>query len=99
MENKNFVQKATALKYNIKKDNAPKVMAQGKRETAKSIIKIANENGIPIKKDEDLVNILSQLELNQEIPEELYKSVSEVFKFIYDISNEQKGDKKDEKKD
>lgn len=90
MVEKQFVQKAAALKYDKDKDYAPKLTATGKGETAKNIIKIAEKNGIPIKKDEDLVNMLSQIELNQEIPVELYKAVAEVFSFIYGISNESK---------
>lgn len=89
MLEKKYVQpKAVALQYDKEKDKAPLVSAQGRGETAKNIIKIAEENGIPIKKDEDLVNMLSQIELNQEIPVELYQAVSEVFTFIYGISND-----------
>ena len=81
------------------KNKAPLVTAQGVGETANNIIKIAEKNGIPIKKDEDLVNMLSQIELNQEIPVELYKAVSEIFSFIYGISNEsrQQGNSNNEK--
>jgi len=88
-EEKYIKQKAVALEYDQKNDNAPIVTAQGTGETAKNIIKIAEENGIPVKKDEDLVNMLSQIELNQEIPVELYQAVAEVFSFIYGISNDE----------
>ena len=87
-EEKYVKQKAVALKYDKEKNSAPIVTAQGSGQTAKNIIKIAEENGIPIKKDEDLVNMLSQIELNQEIPVELYQAVSEIFSFIYGISND-----------
>lgn len=97
MIEKNFIQKAVALKYEKEKNDAPKVTASGKRENAKNIIKIAEQNGIPIKQDEDLVNMLSEIELNQEIPVELYKAVAEVFSFIYSISNENKKDQNEEK--
>lgn len=90
LEEKYIQHKAVALQYDKEKDSAPVVTAQGRGETAKNIIKIAEENGIPIKKDEDLVNMLSQIELNQEIPVELYQAVSEIFSFIYGISNENK---------
>jgi len=88
MIEKEGLKKAAALQYDKEKDNAPSVTAQGSGETAKNIIKIAEKNGIPIKKDEDLVNMLTQIELNQEIPVELYKAVAEIFSFIYGISNE-----------
>lgn len=88
MIEKQNIKKAAALKYDKQKQNAPKINAHGKGETAKTIIKIAEQNGIPIKQDEDLVNMLSEIELNQEIPVELYKAVAEIFSFIYGISND-----------
>jgi flagellar biosynthesis protein len=85
--NKSFTQKAVALKYDIEKDNAPKLIAKGKGETASNIIKIAKENNIPIKKDEDLIELLSQIDIDKEIPSSMYKAVAEIFSFIYDLSN------------
>lgn len=88
--NKNLTQKAVALKYDIDKDNAPKVTAKGKGETASNIIKIAKENNIPIKKDEDLIELLSQIDIDKEIPSSMYRAVAEIFSFIYDLSNNKK---------
>lgn len=85
-----FVQKAAALKYDMEVDNAPKMVAKGKGETANNIIKIAKENDIPIKKDEDLIELLSQLDVDKEIPSSMYKAVAEIFSFIYDLSNKNK---------
>ncbi len=79
--------KAVALKYDTTKDRAPKVVAKGKGEIAKNIIKIAEENELPIKKDEDLVELLTKIEIDKEIPENLYKAVAEIFSFIYNITN------------
>ena len=87
---KDFIKKAASLKYDDSTNKAPTVTASGKRETANNIIKIAEENNIPIKKDEDLVNMLSEIELNQEIPVELYQAVAEVFSFVYEMANEEK---------
>ncbi len=87
---KDFIKKAASLKYDDSKSQAPIVTSFGKRETANNIIKIAEENNIPIKKDEDLVNMLSEIELNQEIPVELYKAVAEIFSFVYEMANEEK---------
>lgn len=88
--NKNFIQKAAALKYDIEKDNAPKLTAKGKGDTASNIIKIAKENNIPIQKDEDLIELLSQIDIDKEIPGSMYKAVAEIFSFIYDLSNNKK---------
>lgn len=79
--------KAIALKYDKDKDNAPKVVANGSRYLAEEIINIATKYEIPIKQDEDLVQMLSQIEVNQEIPSTMYKAVAEIFSFIYDITN------------
>jgi len=79
-------EKAIALRYNNKKENAPRVLAKGEGDTAKNIIRIAEENNLPIQKDEDLVELLSKVELDKEVPENLYKAVAEVFSFIYKIT-------------
>ena len=81
------VQKAIALQYEKNVNNAPKVIAKGKGETANNIIKIAKDNKIPIKKDEDLVELLSQIDIDKEIPTSMYKAVAEIFAFIYELSN------------
>jgi len=81
-------EKAVALKYDAQKSSAPKVTAKGEGFTAQTIIKIAQENGIPIKKDEDLVEMLSKLDIDKEVPEQMYKAIAEVFSFIYNITKE-----------
>lgn len=85
--NKDIIPKAVALKYDILKDSAPKIIAKGKGTTASNIIKVAKENNIPIKKDEDLIELLSQIDIDKEIPDSMYKAVAEIFSFIYDLSN------------
>ena len=82
------MKKAVALGYDIDKDNAPRVVAKGKGESAENIIKIAQLHNLPIKQDEDLVELLSKVELDREVPEKLYLAVAEVFSFIYKITNQ-----------
>lgn len=79
--------KAVALGYNRSKDNAPKVLASGSGEVAKNIINLARSNDIPIKEDADLVELLSKVDINHEIPPNLYKVVAEVFGFLYRMTN------------
>lgn len=81
------IKKAVALGYNREKDSAPKVLASGKGEIASKIIKLANEYEIPIKEDADLVELLSKVDIHQEIPQNLYKAVAEIFTFLYKITN------------
>ena len=83
------MKKAAALKYDRAKDSAPKVIAKGKGQSAENIIKIAELHNLPIKKDEDLIELLSKVELNKEVPEKLYRAVAEVFSFIYKVTNKQ----------
>ena len=75
--------KAAALRYDASKNSAPKVTAKGEGKTAQKIIEIAKENDIPIKEDADLVELLGKVELDQEIPPEMYKAIAEIFSFIY----------------
>ncbi len=84
------IEKAVALKYNKEKSGAPTVVAKGKGEVANNIIKLAQEHDIFIKKDADLVELLSKIEINKEIPPMLYKAVAEVFSFIYKMTNDKR---------
>jgi flagellar biosynthesis protein len=79
-------QKAAALRYDTSKESAPRVVAKGEGKAAQNIIKIAELHNLPIKKDEDLIELLSKVELDKEVPEALYKAVAEVFSFIYKAS-------------
>lgn len=89
MPPKNYQRKtAVALGYNPQSHDAPNVLAKGKGLVAQSIIEKAIENQVPIQEDPSLVEVLSQLEINERIPEELYQAVAEVFSFIYKIDKE-----------
>lgn len=78
--------KAVALKYDQEKDNAPKVTAKGTGIIAEKIIQLAEQEGIPITEDPDLVVALSQLDFHEEIPPELYKAVAEILAFAYRLN-------------
>jgi flagellar biosynthesis protein len=75
--------KSVALQYDEKKDVAPKVVAKGTNELAEKIIEKAKENEIPIYEDKALVEVLSEIELDREIPPELYKAVAEILAWVY----------------
>ncbi|UCN01279.1 EscU/YscU/HrcU family type III secretion system export apparatus switch protein [Sulfurimonas sp. SWIR-19] len=80
--------KAVALKYDKEKNQAPLVSAKGEGKTAQKIIQLAKENGVPLKKDEDLVELLSKVELDKEIPPQMYQAIAEVFSFVYSVTRE-----------
>lgn len=77
--------KAVALRYEAEKDKAPKVIAKGRGYVAAKIIEIAKEHGVPLKEDEALVEVLSKLDLYDEIPVDLYKAVAEILVFVYKL--------------
>ena len=84
---KDLKKEAVALKYRAKKDSAPKVVAKGKGVVAKNIIELAKENNIPIKEEPELLEVLSKIDINQEIPPKLYKAVAKILSLIYKSKN------------
>lgn len=76
-------QRAVALGYDPVKDGAPRVLAAGCGLLAEQIIAIADQQGIPIRDDPLLAAALSQVDLDAEIPPELYALVAEVLAYIY----------------
>lgn len=79
--------KAIALKYEPEKDKAPKVVAKGRGYIADKIVEVARQHGVPLREDQALVEVLSKLDLYEEIPVELYKAVAEILVFVYKIKN------------
>lgn len=74
-------QRAVALQYGVS-DSAPVIVASGMGHLAEKILDVAHENGVPIYEDNSLATILSQLNLGQEIPEELYRAVVEIYVYF-----------------
>lgn len=74
-------QRAVALQYGVS-DSAPVIVAAGMGHLAEKILDVAQENGVPIYEDNSLATILSQLNLGQEIPEELYRAVVEIYVYF-----------------
>ncbi len=74
---------AVALGYEPEKDKAPKVLAKGQGQIAKKIIQIAIDEGIEIRKDADLLQILKAVDIDSEIPIEAFSAVAEIISYIY----------------
>lgn len=75
--------RAVAISYDAAGMPAPKVSAAGQGTIADRIIALAQENGVPIRHDPDMVELLAQLDVGQIIPPELYSVVAEVLAFVY----------------
>jgi flagellar biosynthesis protein len=73
-------QLAVALHYD--RTGAPRVVAKGKGTIGAKIVEVARAHDIPIEENEVLAGALSNVELGDEIPEDLYKAVAEVLVFV-----------------
>lgn len=74
---------AVALKYDGSR--APTVAATGTDELAREIIRIARENGVPLYENAELAGILARLDLDEEIPETLYRVIAEILSFAFHL--------------
>lgn len=73
--------KAVALQYGAG-DAAPVVVASGMGYMAEKIVEVASESGVPVYEDDSLATVLTQLRLGQEIPEELYQAIVEIYLYF-----------------
>ena len=85
--------KAVSLQYKKGKNAAPKVTAKGQGWMADRIIKMAQENNIPIREDKDLLHLLSEIDVGHEVPESLYKVVAELLAWVYQLNQNYPGSK------
>jgi flagellar biosynthesis protein len=80
---------AVALKY--QKPHAPQVTAIGRGDFARRIIELAETSGVPISQNAGLAMALSEVEIDEEIPENLYRAVAEVLSYILRVSGKLNG--------
>ena len=83
LRKKNPRKAAVALKYDRESMPAPRVVAKGRGLVAERLIGLARQNGVPIVEDKLLVDMLDSLNVNQEIPGELYQVVAEILVAVY----------------
>ena len=90
---RNPSKKAVALQYEVG-DGAPVIVASGMGYMAEKIVEVAADSGVPIYEDNSLATILTQLKLGQEIPQELYKAIVEIY--VYFLHFDPNSGKKEE---
>ena len=79
---------AAALKYNPDLNYAPIVVAAGTGELAKKILNIADENGVPIYRDDSAASLLVMLGAGEHVPPELYQVVAAIYaQVVYDAND------------
>ena len=90
MAEKGKRKQAVALRYRPDKDTAPRVAAKGSGLIAEKIIELAREHGIPVKDDPDLLEVLSKLEIEEEVPPTVYVAVAELLAFVYSLNRKKR---------
>ncbi|MCZ8239351.1 MAG: EscU/YscU/HrcU family type III secretion system export apparatus switch protein [Leptospiraceae bacterium] len=86
------MKKAIALRFLPDSDLAPRLVAKGEGILAEQILKIAERKDVHIIQDKSLAESLSRLGLGVEIPDNLYKAVSVVFRYIWEQEKKGKGE-------
>lgn len=80
-------QVAVALAYGAGTGGAPKVVAKGRGLVAQAIIERAKQNNVFVHESEELVGLLMTVELDQEIPPQLYLAVAELLAWLYRLEH------------
>lgn len=89
MSEYNSSKRAVALKYDRDKNNAPVIIASGSGFVADKLVDIAENNGVPVYKDDSLSIMLSQLDVGSEIPESLFKSVVDIYAYFLNYGKDE----------
>lgn len=74
---------AVALTYEPERDGAPRVVASGRGAVAEQILNIAFANGVRVREDADLAQLLAAIDIDSEIPVEAFAAVAEVLAYVY----------------
>ena len=80
---------AVALVYDIKQNAAPIVLAKGQGHIAQKFVEIAIDEGIEIRQDADLLQILKAVDIDEEIPVEAFAAVAEIISYVYQVNNKE----------
>ena len=81
-------QTAVALKDGSEKGDIPTITAAGRGKIAEQILQIAYENGIRVRTDADLAEMLAKIELESPIPSEAFMAVAEILSYVYRANGE-----------
>jgi flagellar biosynthesis protein len=80
------MRRAVALRYEGGRDEAPVVTARGQGLVADKILALARANAVPVREDSNLVQVLSLLDLDEQIPQHAYRAVAEILAFLYRVN-------------
>ena len=77
-------EKAVALRYRDGEDPAPRVVAKGSGVVAQKILEIARREGVAVREDSSLVEVLAALDVDALIPVELYEALARILAWVYE---------------
>lgn len=80
--------KAVALRYRVEEDAAPVVIASGYGNIAEKIVEIAEQQGIPVFRDDSAASLLCMLDVGKNIPPELYEVIAAIYAQILRVSQD-----------
>jgi flagellar biosynthesis protein len=76
-------QTAVAITSGESTDALPRVTAAGRGKIAEQILQLAFENGIKVREDSALAEMLAKVELDSPIPSEVFLSIAEILSYVY----------------
>lgn len=77
---------AVALRYDVPRDGAPRVVAKGMGAEAEAILKLAFANDVKVREDADLATLLHAVDLDAEIPLAAFTAVAEILAYLYRLN-------------
>ena len=77
---------AVALKYERLRETAPKITASGRGPVAEQILALAFANGVPVREDPDLTEILAELDIDTVIPVTAFAAIAEILAYLYRLN-------------
>ena len=78
---------AVALEHKHHSGRPPKVVAGGRGRIAEQILAIAFAQGVPVREDADLAQLLTSIDIDSEIPAEVLAAVAEIMTYVYQVNN------------
>lgn len=86
-------EEAVALRYDKDRENAPRVVAKGRGHVARQLLAVARKHAVPVYQNQTVSQLLMAVELDREIPPELYQAVANVLAYVYRLDGRASGRK------
>ena len=78
---------AVALAGEQEADKPPKVVAGGRGRIAEQILEVAFAQGVPVREDADLAQLLTSIDIDSDIPVEAFVAVAEILTYVYQAND------------